>query len=66
VRIDEEGNVFEAVACAGHPELRQSATDAACRTRLSPTMLSGKPVKVSGILVYVFRLNKETGSLYKP
>jgi TonB family protein len=66
VRIDEEGNIFEAVACSGHPLLRQSAADAAYQTRLSQTVLSGKPVKVSGVLVYVFRLNEEKGRLYKP
>jgi TonB family protein len=66
VRIDEGGNIFEAVACSGHPLLRQAAADAAYQTRLSQTVLSGKSVKVSGVLVYVFRLNQETGRLYKP
>jgi hypothetical protein len=28
--------------------------DAALRTRLSPTKLSGKPVKLVGVLVYKF------------
>lgn len=66
VRIDEEGRVYEAVACAGHSLLRQSSVDAAYRTRLSRTLLSGKAVKVTGVLVFVFKLNEDKGQLYKP
>ena len=56
VRIvfDEKGNVIWAKAISGHPELRQTAEDAAWKTKFSPTILSGEPVKTSGILLYNF------------
>ena len=56
VRIvfDETGNVIWAKAVSGHPQLRQAAEDAAWKTRFSPTMLSGQPVRTSGILLYNF------------
>ena len=66
VRIDEEGKVYEAIACVGHSLLRRAAEDAAYRTRFSPTVLSGKAVKVAGVLVYVFKLDEEGGALYRP
>jgi hypothetical protein len=65
VRVDEEGKTYEAIACSGHSLLRQLTADAAYRTRLSPTLLSGKPVKVAGVLVYVFKLDEDTGTLYR-
>jgi TonB family protein len=57
VRIvfDEKGDVIWAKAMSGHPELRQSAEDAAWKTKFSPTVLSGEPVKTSGILLYDFK-----------
>ena len=56
VRIvfDETGNVIWAKAISGHPELRQAAEDAAWKTKFSPTILSGQPVRTSGILRYNF------------
>lgn len=56
VRIvfDETGKVIWAKAISGHPQLRQTAEDAAWQTRFSPTLLSGQPVRTSGILVYNF------------
>jgi TonB family protein len=58
VRIvfDETGKVIWAKAISGHPQLRQAAEDAAWQTKFSPTILSGQPVKTSGILVYNFVL----------
>lgn len=56
VTIDEEGNVISASAVDGHPLLRSAAVDAARRARFSPTKLSGQPVKVTGVLVYEFRV----------
>jgi TonB family protein len=56
VRVDEEGKIYEATPCLGHPLLQQSSITAAKRTLLSPTVLSGKPVKVAGVLVYLFEL----------
>ncbi len=54
VTIDTEGNVIEAKAVSGHPLLRQAAESAARAARFNTTMLSGKPVKVRGVLVYTF------------
>lgn len=52
--IDEQGNVFRALAVSGHPQLREPARDAACRAKFSPTKLDGRAVKVSGVLTYNF------------
>ena len=54
VLVDEEGNVANASAVSGHPLLRASAVQAARAAKFSPTKLSGRPVKVSGILTYNF------------
>ncbi len=54
ILIDAEGNVIEAKAVSGHPLLRQAAEEAARAARFAPTILSGKPVKVRGVLVYNF------------
>lgn len=54
VLVDEEGSVFSAAAVSGHPLLRAASQDAACGASFSPTMLSGTPVKVSGVIVYNF------------
>lgn len=54
VLIDENGNVISATAVSGHPLLRAAAVEAAQRAKFSPTMLSGQPVKVSGVITYNF------------
>ncbi|MDQ3130264.1 MAG: energy transducer TonB [Acidobacteriota bacterium] len=54
VLIDEEGNVASAAAVSGHPLLRRAAEQAALESKFAPTMLSGQPVKVSGVIVYNF------------
>jgi TonB family protein len=54
VTVDEEGNVVSATAVSGHPLLQAAAVAAARQAKLSPTLLSGKPVKVTGILTYNF------------
>jgi TonB family protein len=54
VTIDERGDVISASAVSGHPLLRQAAEKAARESKFSPTMLSGIPVKVTGIIVYNF------------
>jgi protein TonB len=55
VTIDEAGNVISAVATSGHPLLKQVAAQAARGAKFKPTLLSGTPVKVSGIIVYNFQ-----------
>jgi TonB family protein len=59
VTIDENGNVISAAAASGHPLLRAAAESAAREAKFSPTLLSGNPVKVSGILTYNFAAPKK-------
>lgn len=54
VTVDESGEVIEAEAAGGHPLLRAAAVEAARSAKFNPTLLSGKAVRVSGILVYNF------------
>lgn len=54
VVIDEQGNVISASAVSGHPLLKSAAESAAKTSKFAPTILSGKAVKVSGIVVYNF------------
>jgi len=54
VTIDENGNVISASAVSGHPLLQQAAVSAARQAKFRPTLLSGTPVKVTGIIVYNF------------
>jgi TonB family protein len=55
VEVDEKGSVTSARAVSGHPLLRVAAEAAARQARFSPTLLSGKPVKVRGTLMYEFK-----------
>lgn len=54
VTIDENGNVISASAAGGHPLLQQAAVSAARQAKFKPTLLSGTPVKVTGIITYNF------------
>ncbi len=54
VTINESGSVVSASAVSGHPLLRQAAEQAARSTRFAPTLLSGQPVSVTGVIVYNF------------
>lgn len=54
VLISESGSVISASAVSGHPLLRAAAVGAARGAKFSPTMLSGQPVKVSGVITYNF------------
>jgi len=56
VVIDVTGKVISAKALKGPMMLRGSAEDAAARARFSPTLLSGQPVRVSGVINYNFNL----------
>ncbi len=56
VVVDESGKVISASAVGGHPLLQQAAVDAARQATFSPTLLSGTPVKVSGVITYNFVL----------
>jgi protein TonB len=40
----------------GHPLLRQAALEAAQQWKFRPTLLSGAPIKVTGVLIFNFKL----------
>jgi protein TonB len=56
ILVDESGRVVSATAVSGHPLLQAAAVAAARQARFSPTLLSGQPVKVSGVITYNFVL----------
>ncbi|HLL76797.1 MAG TPA: energy transducer TonB [Pyrinomonadaceae bacterium] len=57
ILIDEGGNVISARAVSGPAMLRAAAEQAARQARFTPTLLGGRPVKVSGVITYNFVLN---------
>jgi TonB family protein len=59
VTVDESGSVVSAAAVSGHPLLQQAAVEAAKQAKFAPTLLSGKPVWVSGVLTYNFVLEQQ-------
>jgi len=54
VTIDENGKVITARAVSGHALLREAAVAAAKQAVFTPTVLSGKSVQVTGVIVYNF------------
>jgi len=54
VTISETGSVISASAVGGHPLLQAAAVSAARGAHFSPTLLSGQPVKVTGVITYNF------------
>lgn len=54
VVIDENGKVISAKAVSGPGILRDNSVQAAYRAQFTPTKLSGKPVQVTGTIVYNF------------
>jgi len=54
VLIDEEGTVVSADVVSGHPLLQEAARSAAFQSKFRPTSLSGRAVKVSGVIIYNF------------
>lgn len=54
VMIDEQGNVTEARPISGPKQLQEVSVNAALQAKFSPTLLSGEPVKVTGVLVFNF------------
>jgi hypothetical protein len=54
VVIDETGKVISAKALTGHILLRDSAIEAALDATFTPTLLSNQPVKVIGVINYLF------------
>lgn len=60
VTIDENGNVIEAKAISGNPLLHATAIKSALQGKFEPILLSGKPIRVSGVIVYNFNLDEPT------
>ena len=58
VLIDENGKVIEAQAVNGHLLLQPSAVKAAFDSTFEPILLSGTAVRVRGVIVYNFILNR--------
>ena len=56
--IDEQGHVVNAKATSGHPLLQPAAVQAAYKATFTPTVLSGKPTTVTGVITYNFVLNR--------
>jgi protein TonB len=56
ILVDEQGKVVSAQTVSGNPMLLAAAKDAALRARFTPTILSGVPVKVQGVITYNFVL----------
>ncbi|HEV3468373.1 MAG TPA: TonB family protein [Pyrinomonadaceae bacterium] len=56
VVIDLSGKVISAKAVKGPMMLQNAAEEAARRAKFSPTLLSGQPVRVSGVITYNFSL----------
>lgn len=63
ITVSEEGRVIDATAISGHPLLREAAVEAARQWEFKPTVLSGQPVKVQGILTFNFTLQGEDANI---
>jgi TonB family protein len=55
VTVNEEGDVIAARAISGPALLRDAAVNAARGWKFTPTLLSGRPVKVIGTLAFTFK-----------
>lgn len=56
VTVDESGKVTAVTPMCGHPLLIKGAEQAIWNSRYQPTIVAGKPVKVTGIAIYNFVL----------
>lgn len=54
ITVDEEGRVIEAKPLSGHRLLQSTSARAAMRARFEPTVVEGKPVKITGTITYNF------------
>ena len=57
ILVDEQGRVISAQPVSGPPTLLAAAKQAAFQARFTPTMLSGQPVKIQGVITYNFVLH---------
>lgn len=58
VIISPEGRVESVRVLSGHPMLTPTALEAARAWRFSPTLLNGVPVRVTGVITFVFKLSE--------
>ena len=58
VIISPEGRVESARAISGHPMLIATSVEAARGWRFEPTILNGVPVRVTGVITFVFKLTE--------
>jgi protein TonB len=56
VQLDVEGNVVSAKAISGHQLLRNSAEEAAKRSKFKPALFGSQPIKAFGSITYNFSL----------
>lgn len=54
VLIDEKGNVMRAGGVTGATTLQLASREVACKVKYPPTTLEGRPIKVSGVILYNF------------
>jgi TonB family protein len=59
VTVDGNGDVISASAVSGHPLLRAAAVKAARDAKFSPTLVDGKPVAITGNLIYRFGVSED-------
>lgn len=52
ILINEKGNVESAKAISGHPFFRPIVEKAALEAKFKPTVISGEPKKVKGVIIY--------------
>jgi len=58
VMIAPDGRVESARIVSGHPLLADKAKEAALGWRFQPTLLNNVPVRVTGVIVFVFKLSE--------
>jgi TonB family protein len=54
VDIDEQGSITKAKATCGFLDFVEAVEGAALKSKFSPTLMNGQPVKVTGYIVYKF------------
>lgn len=57
ITVDEEGRVIEAKPLSGHRLLHSTSVRAAMQARFEPTVIEGKPVKITGTITYNFKIH---------
>jgi len=58
IMISPDGRVESARVVSGHPMLAQCAREAALGWRFGPTLLNKTPVRVTGVITFIFKLNE--------